>query len=58
MYNILYDIIDTMRNTKILIFPQNFIQSQLKYSYWVGLRKVGSQFQWVHQKDTKLSSDV
>ncbi|XP_076422189.1 C-type lectin domain family 7 member A-like [Peromyscus maniculatus bairdii] len=37
---------------------QNFIQSQLKYSYWVGLRKVGSQFQWVHQKDTKLSSDV
>ncbi|OBS73727.1 hypothetical protein A6R68_15734, partial [Neotoma lepida] len=36
---------------------RNFIQLRLNYSYWVGLRKDRSQFQWVHQKDTKLSSD-
>ncbi|XP_051010567.1 C-type lectin domain family 9 member A-like [Acomys russatus] len=37
---------------------QSFIQSRLNYSHWVGLRKRGSQFQWVYQNDTKLSSDV
>ncbi|NP_001014997.1 killer cell lectin-like receptor subfamily H, member 1 isoform 1 [Mus musculus] len=37
---------------------QNFIQSQVNYSYWVGLHKKGSQFQWVHHKDAKLSSDL
>ncbi|XP_040599670.1 C-type lectin domain family 7 member A isoform X2 [Mesocricetus auratus] len=37
---------------------QNFIQSQLNYSYWVGLRKNGNQFQWVNQKDRALSSNL
>ncbi|GAB1291347.1 Killer cell lectin-like receptor H1 [Apodemus speciosus] len=37
---------------------QNFIQSRLSYSYWVGLRKNGDQFQWLHHKDAKLSSDL
>ncbi|XP_052030993.1 C-type lectin domain family 9 member A-like isoform X3 [Apodemus sylvaticus] len=37
---------------------QNFIQSRLNYSYWVGLRQKGGQFQWVHNKDAKLSSDL
>ncbi|XP_021047498.1 C-type lectin domain family 9 member A-like isoform X2 [Mus pahari] len=37
---------------------QNFIQAQLNYSYWVGLRKKGGQFRWVHHKDAKLSSDL
>nr|XP_048288336.1 natural killer cells antigen CD94-like isoform X1 [Myodes glareolus]XP_048288337.1 natural killer cells antigen CD94-like isoform X1 [Myodes glareolus] len=37
---------------------QNFIQSRLNYSYWVGSRKNERQFQWVNQKDTKLSSDL
>ncbi|ERE66426.1 C-type lectin domain family 7 member A-like protein [Cricetulus griseus] len=37
---------------------QNFIQSRLNYSYWVGLHKNGNQFQWVNQKDRALSSDL
>ncbi|XP_032763240.1 natural killer cells antigen CD94-like [Rattus rattus] len=37
---------------------QNFIQSRLNYSYWVGLRKKGGQFLWVHQEDEKISSDL
>lgn len=58
MYNISNDISDITRNTKILLFSQNFIQSRLNYSYWVGLRKKGGQFQWVQHKDAKLSSDL
>ncbi|XP_038173780.1 natural killer cells antigen CD94-like [Arvicola amphibius] len=37
---------------------QNFIQSRLNYNYWVGLHKTERQFQWVNQKDDKLSSDL
>lgn len=58
MYAIYDDINGITRNTKILTFSQNFIQSQVNYSYWVGLHKKGSQFQWVHHKDAKLSSDL
>lgn len=58
MYDIYDDINGITRNTKILIFSQNFIHSQVNYSYWVGLRKKGGQFQWVQHKDAKLSSDL
>ncbi|XP_034368537.1 C-type lectin domain family 7 member A-like [Arvicanthis niloticus] len=37
---------------------QNFIQSRLNYSYWIGLRKNGGRFQWVHHKDANFSSDL
>ncbi|XP_055467472.1 NKG2-D type II integral membrane protein-like [Psammomys obesus] len=37
---------------------KSIIQIQLTFRSWVGLRKKGSQLQWVHQKDTTLSSDL
>ncbi|CAH7424631.1 Klrh1 [Phodopus roborovskii] len=39
-------------------WQSNFIQSQLNYSYWVGLCNTGNKFQWVNQKDKSPSLDL